>query len=572
MSNNEGLPAGDENRRNPAANLVPPPPPAAAVLAPIAMHSTFTIEPFDRHKMKWSRWVERLEGAFLLFNVPDHAKLPMLLHYMGGETYDTVSDRLAPEKPQTKSYDDIVQLLESHFNPRPLEILENFRFWCRRQGDERMDESIDDYLIALRKLAITCNFGNYLPTAIRNQFVFGLRDRVIQARLLEVHGLTLDRARELAVSMELSAKGGQEIQSRAKSEMNFVEHPATKSAKAKSAGKSSNSTIGDAKRSACYRCGSVGHFANKCVHIKTVCNYCRLVGHIQRVCQKKNRAPERSDTHQLESGESSEEDIDLLYTDEICGLYDNAVESCRVDKFWIELFVNQAAVNFEIDSGAPITVISVSDKEKLFPSVQLSPADLSLVSYSGNAIRLLGRCAVSVKYAENTYRLMLYVAETKKHPLLGRGWMKALHIDLRRFYEEVHTVSEISPVKNTSEAVKELISRYNSVCDGAMGKVKGLTAKLRLKPDAQPVYLKARPVPFSIKQAVEQEIEQMIRDGVLVKVNHSSWATPVVPVMKLNNKVRLCGDYKITVNPRLIVDEHPLPTVEELFANVAGGD
>ena len=385
----------------------------------------------------------------------------------------------------------------------------------------------------------------------------------------------MDRARELAVSMELSAKGGQEIQSRAKSEMNFVEHPATKSAKAKSAGKSSNSTIGDAKRSACYRCGSVGHFANKCVHIKTVCNYCRLVGHIQRVCQKKNRAPERSDTHQLESGESSEEDIeksDLLYTDEICGLYDNAVESCRVDKFWIELFVNQAAVNFEIDSGAPITVISVSDKEKLFPSVQLSPADLSLVSYSGNAIRLLGRCAVSVKYAENTYRLMLYVAETKKHPLLGRGWMKALHIDLRRFYEEVHTVSEISSVKNTSEAVKELISRYNSVCDGAMGKVKGLTAKLRLKPDAQPVYLKARPVPFSIKQAVEQEIEQMVRDGVLVKVNHSSWATPVVPVMKLNNKVRLCGDYKITVNPRLIVDEHPLPTVEELFANVAGGD
>lgn len=221
----------------------------------------------------------------------------MLLHYMGGETYDTVSDRLAPVKSQTKSYEEIVQLLENHFNPRPLEILENFRFKCRKQGDERVDESIDDYLITLRKLAITCNFGDYLPTALRNQFVFGLRDRAIQARLLEVHDLTLERARELAISMELSAKGGQEIHSRVKAELNLVEHPVSKSAKAKTVGKSSYSAPSDSKKGACYRCGSVGHFTNKCVHVKTVCNFCHLVGHLQKVCQKNARNQGTSDTH-----------------------------------------------------------------------------------------------------------------------------------------------------------------------------------------------------------------------------------------------------------------------------------
>lgn len=55
-------------------------------------------------------------------------------------------------------------------------------------------------------------------------------------------------------------------------------------------------------------------------------------------------------------------------------------------------------------------------------------------------------------------------------------------------------------------------------------------------------------------------------------MDHSDWATPVVPVKKAGGRVRLCGDYKITINPKLLVDEHPLPTVEELFATVAGGD
>ena len=52
---------------------------------------------------------------------------------------------------------------------------------------------------------------------------------------------------------------------------------------------------------------------------------------------------------------------------------------------------------------------------------------------------------------------------------------------------------------------------------------------------------------------------------MLEKVRFSNWAAPIVPVVKPDGGVRICGDYKVTVNSTLKVDQHPLPNPEELF-------
>ena len=49
------------------------------------------------------------------------------------------------------------------------------------------------------------------------------------------------------------------------------------------------------------------------------------------------------------------------------------------------------------------------------------------------------------------------------------------------------------------------------------------------------------------------------------------WATPVVVVPKKNGRVRLCGDYKVIINPVIDVDQYPLLPSEDLFATLAGG-
>ena len=89
-----------------------------------------------------------------------------------------------------------------------------------------------------------------------------------------------------------------------------------------------------------------------------------------------------------------------------------------------------------------------------------------------------------------------------------------------------------------------------------------------MRSDAVPKFCKARSVPFSIKQAIEQELDVLERSGILEKVTYSEWAAPIVAVPKKDGKIRISGDYKVQA---LEVDQYPLPKPENLFATLAGG-
>lgn len=89
--------------------------------------------------------------------------------------------------------------------------------------------------------------------------------------------------------------------------------------------------------------------------------------------------------------------------------------------------------------------------------------------------------------------------------------------------------------------------------------------------DTTPTFCKARPVPFSLRPKVGAEIDGLLEAGILSKVDRSEWATPLVPIIKKDSLVRLCGDFKVSVNPKLQVDQYPLPHVEDIFIAMTEG-
>ncbi|GFW91560.1 uncharacterized protein K02A2.6 [Trichonephila clavipes] len=106
--------------------------------------------------------------------------------------------------------------------------------------------------------------------------------------------------------------------------------------------------------------------------------------------------------------------------------------------------------------------------------------------------------------------------------------------------------------------------------------VSSLSAKLYqllknlLAPDI-PSDQTVRTVPFALKGRVENEIDRLEKEGIIEKVDSSEWATPVVPVVKSDGSIRLCADYSVTLNPNLIVPQHPLPRLDEIFGSLNGG-
>ena len=91
--------------------------------------------------------------------------------------------------------------------------------------------------------------------------------------------------------------------------------------------------------------------------------------------------------------------------------------------------------------------------------------------------------------------------------------------------------------------------------NGKLGLLKGVKGKLYVDENVKPVFCKARPLPFTLEKPVGDEIDRLVKMDVAYFVPWSDWATPAVPILKQDGGVRLCGDFKVTLNKALKVEQ-----------------
>ena len=214
----------------------------------------------------------------------------------------------------------------------------------------------------------------------------------------------------------------------------------------------------------------------------------------------------------------------------------------------------------ELDTGAAFSLISEETDKELWPDCQLSATHVRLKTYSGEAIPVLGSREVEVKYKDQVARLPLIIVKGVGTSLLGRNWLQTLRLD----WHEIKVAE--------CDQLQAILERHSEVFEGGLGTMKGFKAKIFVDPDATPRFSKARSVPYAFRDKVEAELDRLVNVGILEPVEHADWASPIVSVLKADKEsVRICGDFKQTINPVSKLDRYPIPKVEDLFAKLSGG-
>ena len=177
-------------------------------------------------------------------------------------------------------------------------------------------------------------------------------------------------------------------------------------------------------------------------------------------------------------------------------------------------------------------------------------------------MKVIGEVPVRVTYQQQpTQDLQLVIVEGSGPSLLGRNWLHHIKLDW----------TGIKAVLPSQQSLEGLLEKYKEIFTDELGTIKPYKAKLIVAPSPVPKFHRPRSVPFALKTAVEEELDRLESLGVLEKIDVADWAAPIVVVPKKDRRVRICGDYKVTINPWLDVNQYPLPRPEDQFATLAGG-
>ena len=218
----------------------------------------------------------------------------------------------------------------------------------------------------------------------------------------------------------------------------------------------------------------------------------------------------------------------------------------------VKVNLNGHLFELEVDARASLIVINSKTfdiiKSRL-EQIERSNSNVKFKTYSGEMIRAQGQAVIPIEYENQSLKCTLYIIEGDRPNLLGRDCLAKICLK----WEELFSMNNESKTN-----LDDLLHKFEDIFSSELGTMKNEKAKIYLKPNSIPKFLRACPVPYALKNKIELEIERMVKNNILEPVDVSEWATPIVPVIKEDSSIRICGDYKMTVNQVSQLDNYPI--------------
>ena len=454
---------------------------------------------------------------------------------------------------------------------------ERVKFASRVRGN---DEKIAQFLNSLKAIAGHCRFGDSLSERLRDQLIIGINNDAWQQELFRRHTTneaTLQQVEETALVLEQASIQQQQLQGMAKGD-GITKSEVCRVKKVEEG----NRTQKKLQRGMdCFRCGHPRHGRGQsCPAVGTRCRACNGPDHFARVCVKSGRAsvvgdrirdkkqvnklsevePGIDDTSDESQGNGS--DLNVIHIQAIKG---------RTAKLSVTL--NGVTLVMLYDPGTARSVIT----KKVWSQIgcpKLKSAG-TLVAYSGVAVDTMGETKVEVEAFGKRKRLSVMVAETDDTSLFGLDWCLSFDIKMPPGVSIHHVRNDhMTQGGSLGKEIEGLLTQFKDLFSDEPGVIVGHKAVVHLKEGAVPRVCSARPVPFPIKGAVEAELDRLVKRNILEPVDTTvtpiEWASPIVVAMKSTGAIRICVDFKTTINQQVFMDPHPLPRFEDIMVKLSG--
>lgn len=528
----------------------------------------------------FEEWTEVLEAWFKSNEITnDDKKKGIFFSGLGSKCYSTLRALVQPHKPADKSYTECTQALAAHFAPKPTEIVQRYKFYTCTQEPH---ETIPQFVARLRQKSEGCNFKE-LHNMLRDRLVVGCGNEAIQRKLLSEPSLSFEKALNTATAMEVASRDVKQIQAMGKSMNTDKEVNKLRTTQApKPQAYTSKPTMSNRTQPRCWRCGAT-HLPVSCTFKKEKCYKCSQIGHTKSQCDKvqayrKKRASQNAPkgTHHLDDPpQTYESETELSHLDDV------SINSLsRANSYIATVLVNGKRIQMELDTGSPWTIVNKDLFDSISQDAQLKPSTVRLQSYTGNRVTIEGEAAVQVQFEANEKprTLNLLVVQTGV-TLLGRDWLEQCPALLQRFATIEPGANHSSPtssIHSVQDELQSILEKHKPVFDDSrIGTLKGYKAKVHPQEVTDMTngtyFYKAAPVPYATRKQIDAALDDLLEQGIIKPVQFAEYACPIVAVRKPNGSVRLCGNYKLTANKVLKLEQYPIPTLDDLLQDLEGG-
>ncbi|XP_047100782.1 uncharacterized protein LOC124719359 [Schistocerca piceifrons] len=172
-----------------AATLAPPTPPPVPTPSPMAP----PFRAFSPDVERWPEYIVQLEAHFVAYNIPGTEWLAFFIANAGVVLYRVLVKLFPTTRPETKTYDEVIDILNSYFRDSVNVVHARYKFFCLRRGPTQSNKS---WLAHLQGLSSDCDFNfsfgrSYADIMIRDTIAQNVADHRIREQILRFKNTSL---------------------------------------------------------------------------------------------------------------------------------------------------------------------------------------------------------------------------------------------------------------------------------------------------------------------------------------------------------------------------------------------